>query len=309
MNNYLLEASDHLLIQKEINNIIAKEKFENQYQVSYDLEEVPLANALEDLDTYSLLSDKKVIIIKNILATTVENEIKHLLKYLENYNSNNLLILTCDKLDSKSFAKKLKASKNIKYQKIEIDDRNYIINKLKNYKIDNEAISYLLELCKGDITKIDTECEKLIFYKIDSKEITKEDIKKIAIEKLGESNDILFSFVNAIINKDKKKSLSLYEQLKKYAVDSSSIIGLMASQMKLISQIKVLKEQNLNNIEIQQQLQLKSIYQVKKLSEYIYLYTLKEIGEFFNKLADIDYQIKTGRVDGNIAIELLIINL
>ena len=69
MNNYLLEASDHLLIQKEIENIIKKEGYNDQYQTTYDLEETELVNAIEDLDTYSFLSDKKVIIIKNILSS------------------------------------------------------------------------------------------------------------------------------------------------------------------------------------------------------------------------------------------------
>ena len=79
--------------------------------------------------------------------------------------------------------------------------------------------------------------------------------------------------------------------------------------MKLISQIKVLKEDGLSNVEIQDTLKLKSLYQIKKLSEYINKYTYGEIGEFLKKLSSVDYKIKTGRIDSLSAIELLIINL
>lgn len=310
MNNYLLESSDHLLVQKEIENIIKQENYTDQYQSIYDLEETQLIHAIEDLDTYSFLSDKKIIIIKNILSSlATDSEKEHLLKYLNNYNPNNLLIMTTDKLDTKTFSKKLKSAKNLIYKKIEVNEEEYVKNKLRDYKISKIDIVYLLDLCKNDMTKIDSECEKLMVYKINDKEITREDITNLVVKKLGDSNETLYALINAIMSKNKKLSLNLYQELKQYQIDSNSIIGLMTSQMKLISQIKVLKEDSLSNIEIQQKLNLKSIYQVKKLSEYINYYSFKEIGSFFKKLADTDYKIKTGRIDSNDAIELLIINL
>ncbi len=310
MLNYLLESSDHLLLEKKIDSIIEKEKFQGEYRATYDLEEVALDNALEDLDTYSFLSSKKVIIIKNILSSlTLENEKKHLIKYLENPSSDNLLIMTSDKMDAKTFSKKLKSLKTLEYQKLETNPVSFAKNILDGYKISNMDLSYLVELCNNDITKLNSECEKLMMYKIDTKEIGREDITNLVVKKLGDSNEILFSLAKAIMSKDKKQALKLYNDLKVYQIDANSIIGLMASQMKLVSQIKVLKEKNLNVSQIQQNLNLKSSYQVKKLSEYIYSYSYNDIKTFFNRLFNLDYSIKTGKVDSSNAIELLIINL
>lgn len=310
MLNYLLESSDHLLLEKKIDSIIEKEKFQGEYRATYDLEEVALANALEDLDTYSFLSSKKVIIIKNILSSlALENEKKHLIKYLENPSSDNLLIMTSDKMDAKTFSKKLKSLKTIEYQKLETNPVSFAKNILDGYKISNMDLSYLAELCNNDITKLNSECEKLMMYKIDTKEIGREDITNLVVKKLGDSNEILFSLAKAIMIKEKKQALKLYNDLKAYQIDANSIIGLMASQMKLVSQIKVLKEKNLNVSQIQQNLNLKSSYQVKKLSEYIYSYSYNDIKIFFNRLFNLDYSIKTGKVDSSNAIELLIINL
>ncbi len=310
MLNYLLESSDHLLLENKIDSIIEKEKFQGEYKATYDLEEVALANALEDLDTYSFLSSKKVIIIKNVLSSlALENEKKHLIKYLENPSSDNLLIMTSDKMDAKTFSKKLKSLKTLEYQKLETNPVSFAKNIFDDYKISNMDLSYLAELCNNDITKLNSECEKLMMYKIDTKEIGREDITNLVVKKLGDSNEILFSLAKAIMSKDKKQALKLYNDLKVYQIDANSIIGLMASQMKLVSQIKVLKEKNLNVSQIQQNLNLKSSYQVKKLSEYIYSYSYNDIKTFFNRLFNLDYSIKTGKVDSSNAIELLIINL
>ena len=66
MNSYLLEGIDYVAIEKEVNKIIEKEKFTSSSLSIYDMEETLLENALEDLDTYTFLSDKKTIIIKNL---------------------------------------------------------------------------------------------------------------------------------------------------------------------------------------------------------------------------------------------------
>ena len=103
MNNYLLETSDFTALKTEIDKIIKKEKFNDALTSTYDAKELQLENALEDLDTYGFLSDKKVIIINNIDGINQEDEeknLKHLYKYLENPNPDNLLIITASKLNN-----------------------------------------------------------------------------------------------------------------------------------------------------------------------------------------------------------------
>ena len=63
-NNYLLEGSDYVSLKQKIDSIIEKNDFKDAMVSIYDLDEVILDNALEDLDTYGFLSSKKVIIIK-----------------------------------------------------------------------------------------------------------------------------------------------------------------------------------------------------------------------------------------------------
>ena len=66
MNSYLIESEDTLSLNNEISKIIKNNDFTQAVINTYDIEETLLENALEDLDTYSFLSEKKVVVIKNI---------------------------------------------------------------------------------------------------------------------------------------------------------------------------------------------------------------------------------------------------
>lgn len=309
-NSYLLETEDSVLLENKIEEIIKKTNFVDAYKSIYDIEDVNLDNALEDLDTYSFLSDKKIIIVKNFLNDNNDTRLEHLLRYIDNPNPDNLLILTTKKIDNRlNIIKLLKKNDNIDINSVEVDSYKYVSNLLKGYNIDNSSINLLIELCKNDITRLTSECNKLMIYKEDEKIITKDDINNLVIRKLGDSNELLFSLIKYIISKDKSMALKTYKELMLYNVDVNSIIGLMTSQIKLTYQIKLLSDENLSNNEIQDKLKLKSLYQVKKIKEYIYNYTYNEIYDFIHKLADVDYNIKSGRIDSSSAIEMLIINL
>ena len=66
MNNYLLESLDSLSLQKEREKIIHSEGFDSATISLYDMEESILDNALEDLDTYGFLTEKKVVLHHNV---------------------------------------------------------------------------------------------------------------------------------------------------------------------------------------------------------------------------------------------------
>ena len=76
MHNYLLEGNDHVIIENKIEEIIKKENLKDYETSIYDLEEQSLDDALEALDTYSFLTTKKVIIIKNISKLNQEENAK-----------------------------------------------------------------------------------------------------------------------------------------------------------------------------------------------------------------------------------------
>ena len=140
MNNYLIEGNDYISVNNKISEIIKKNDFSDASISKYDLSEGLLDDALEDLNTYGLFSDKKIVIINNFdKMDPLLNNIEELLKYVENSSSLNLLFVVSDKYDDrKKIIKDLK--KKMEFIKISTDSVEFTKSCLEGYKIENGVI-------------------------------------------------------------------------------------------------------------------------------------------------------------------------
>lgn len=307
-NNYLIEGSDYISINNKISEIIKKNNFSDASISKYDLSEDLLEEVIEDLNTYGLFSDKKIVIINNFDKMDPDiNRVEELLKYVENSSSLNLLFVVSDKYDDrKKIIKDLK--KKMEFIKVSSDPVEFTKNCLKGYKVEDGVITLLVNNTLGDISRLYNECNKLKIYKINDKYISKEDVLELAVKKLGDSTDITFQFSRSLAEKDKKKALSLYQELLDYQIEALSIIGLLASQFRIMFQVKVLEEKNMRNDEIAKTLNGKS-YRITKTRELTRYYSKRELLDLMIKLEDIDLKIKTTSVDANTLVQLFILNI
>ncbi len=310
-NNYLIESEDYVCLKNTIEDIIKETGFDNLSIQKYNLLETSLDKALEDLDTYGLFSLKKVIVIENIDVLSRDEDskdVKHLYNYLDNPDPLNLLFICSKKLSSTlKLAKELK--KRCVYVVAKIDKKQFASSLFKGYKIDSKALNLLFDYCLDDITKLESEILKLKTYKIDEKIITDNDVLEICVPKLGDSNELVFSFNRALAEKNKREALIKYRQLLNYNVDSISIVGLLASQFRIIYQVKYLNDEGLNTNAIAEKLEVKP-YRVTKTLELVRFYSYKELLNMIIELADIDLKIKTVTgTDANGLVELFILNI
>ncbi len=308
MNNYLIEGNDYISVNNKISEIINKNDFSDASISKYDLSEGLLDDALEDLNTYGLFSDKKIVIINNFdKMDPLLNNIEELLKYVENSSSLNLLFVVSDKYDDrKKIIKDLK--KKMEFIKISTDPVEFTKSCLEGYKIENGVINLLVNNTLGDVTRLYNECNKLKTYKINDKYISKDDVEELSFKKLGDSTEITFQFSRALAEKDKKSALILYQELLNYKIEPLSIIGLLASQFRIMYQVKSLEEKNMRNDEIASSLKEKP-YRITKTRELTRYYSKKEILDLMIKLEDIDLKIKTTSVDANTLVQLFILNI
>ena len=307
MTNYLLESNDYLSIQNKIEELIKDNNLSDSIINTYDLEETTLDKALEDLDTYSFLSPNKVIIIKNIDSLKQEENkdyIKHLLKYLDNPNPDNLLIITANKLNN-TYNLKKKKKKKCEYLSINTNSKDYIKLNLKGYKIDYNTINYLDEYCLSDITKLNNECLKLKNYKVDDKTITREDIDEIVVRKLGDSTKLAFDFVRTLALKDKKESLLKYYELLDYNIEPIGLVGMIGSQIRIIYQVKLLEK--LSDKEIAEKLE-ENDFRIKRTRELTRFYSEKELLRLMQEISDLDFKMKSTYANPNDLIEMFILN-
>lgn len=309
MNNlYLIESDNYKLISIAIEKILKENNFSKNDLIHYDLEENNISSVINDLDTYGLFQERKIIHASNAtFLTTTKSEIEHnvdlLTKYINNPKEDSFLIISCKKLDGKkNICKLIKDKFNI--IEMNIDRKDYIKKKTKGYKITYDTINYLLFLVGEDLDKLDNELDKLLLYKLEEKEITRTDIDLIVVKKV---DDNIFDLIDAIIKKNKKRSLSIYNEMVSYGEETFKIMISLANQIRLIYQVKVLR--NLNDSEIQSILNLKNPRQVFAIRQKISGYNKEQLVDYLYKLSVMDEKLKLGLAIDKVIFPVFIASL
>ena len=185
-----------------------------------------------------------------------------------------------------------------------MDFTKYIKDKTKGYKINDDVIKYFLENTLDDLSHINNEIDKLLELKSDIKEINKEDINLITIKKIDCN---IYELIDAIISKNKEKALKIYNETTNYGEDIFKIFVTLSNQIRLIYQVKILK--NLTNDEICNKLNLKNVKQVVALRYKIDKYLSRDLVDYLHKLSIMDEEIKTGKSIDKIVFPVFIASL
>ena len=308
MNNYLIKSNAISLIDKKIEELIKEKGFDSSSVTTYDLEEDSITSLIEDADTISFLTPNKVIIGKNLSNNNLdEKNLKILSKYLDNPNSDVLLILVTTNIDTRKKIVKEVINK-LSLVNISTDTKTLVKDILKGYDVEYRVINLLEEYYSEDLERLISETKKLALAFINTKKITYKDALELLVKPLNKQDSLAFDLVREIALKDKKKALNIYNELLSYNIESYALFGLLESQYRLLYQVKVLNKRNISYNDMASILEVHP-FRVKKTLELVRYYTLKEIRKLLKNLSDIDFKIKRGVYENNIIIDLLILNI
>ncbi len=310
---YLLYGTVDYLINKTIDKIINDNKIDEFNVNKYDLTNSLLTDIINDASSMSLFSDKKIIIVNNAFIFTgtnkkyTEQNTEELENYLNNINDNTILIFTTnnEKLDERKKITKLVKKNGIVKDFNSIDNISLVKNLFEDYSISNDNVKYLISRVGEDSSLLASEIEKIKIYKNDDKTITHDDITNLTTKSLEVNN---FKLIDAIINKNKAEAFNLYQDRIKLNEEPIAIIISLANQIRIMYQVKQLyldgyTENNIANI-----LKIHP-YRVKLASQNAKKYDSDILLNYLKQLADLDINIKTGKVDKTLGLELFIIAL
>lgn len=314
-NIYLFYGVEEFLIDEAISNI--RSKHPNGQVIKHDLTETSISILLEDASMISLFDDEKIVIGYHadfLTGSTKKSDINHdidaLIRYIENPNPKTALILVVlnEKIDKrKNIVKKLLNKAEVKeFNKLSENEMVRYAQKLfdkNNYKISFNALHTLIDRVEDNLYLLNSECDKLMFYKMDTKIIEEADVKEMVLKY---NFDNIFALTDAVIKKDIDTSLFLYQELLKRKEEPIKIIVLLANQFRLIFQVKGLSSKGLSESQIASNLGVHP-YRVKLANEI----SLKEkdLLKYIELLANLDEDIKTGKVDKDVGLELFLLKL
>lgn len=314
---YLFTGTSEIFIKNRMNRII--QSF-NKYEytiIKYDMETTSLSTVLSDAITVPFLEELKIIILKNPKfltksATSTKDEIKAMLKYLKNPCDSTLLIIDATNTvinQSNEIYKMLKnVARIIDYpDPEEIELKGWIVRSFDANGIDikDDALTLLLEYIGDDQARLSQEIDKLSSYVGKGGTIRKEDIKLLVPKNI---NNEIYLLIKAIINHDLALTNQIYDNLITHTKDSLTIFSLISNKFKeLLSTYRLLKY-GYSQSDIAKFYNVstgKAYYIVQKARAF----KLSDLEFYIDKLAELDYQIKSGKLDKTIGLELLLLKL
>lgn len=314
-HNFLIYGNDEFLIKNNIKKIIKTQGNTDSNIIYYNLEEDTLDSVLEELNTFDLFDNQKIVICENTIFLSSECKkdtynLEPLIEYLTKAKSDNIFIMSINgNIDErKKIVKEIKKLCNVikcdKLKDYEIEDTISKKFRLKGYSIKNPKL--ILDRVGNDLQIINNEIEKLMMYKIDDKVITDEDIINLVCEKI---DDNIFNLIDAVTKKDIKRSFELYNGLTTYyGEEPTKIIVMISAQFRLILQCKILSSENLSESEIASYLKIHP-YRVKLALEKARNIEYKTLTKYLTDLSNLDIEIKSGKKDKNVGLELFLLNM
>ncbi len=160
-----------------------------------------------------------------------------------------------------------------------------------NGKISHQNTKILIHRCGENLWNLSQEIQKLILAS-DGKEISQELIQQLTIP---HPKVIIWSFLEALSNKNRKLSLSLFRQLCFMGESVHQIFAMLIREVRIHTQLRAGLDQNMSSKEIAAQAALHP-FVVQKTLPLTRNFSVKQLSFLYDELFNIDLSIKTGRI-------------
>lgn len=169
-------------------------------------------------------------------------------------------------------------------------------------KITGRTMELFLSKTGDDMEHIRMELEKLISYTMGREVITDQDIEEVCTEHVTNK---IFEMVAAIVSRQPKKAMDLYEDLLTLKEPPMRILFLIARQFNQLLQVKELVNQGKDKSTIASKLKIQP-FVAGKLMPQARSFSRDQILSFVELCVDAEEAVKTGRLGDRLAVELLI---
>lgn len=261
------------------------------------------AEQLSELITpYPMLSDRKLVIVKESgFLSSYDKRSEELLKNIPEYAT----VIFTEQLASKVSKKLVKIFEG----RLEVVDfskrstpelRRWIGLRLKDFgkKISAGDCDEFIQLCGRDMSKIALELDKLCAYTADRDTITAEDIENM----LPPDNDYkVYELTDKVLSGRKNEAYRILAELRQEAEPIAVLSGFF-NQLHYIAMVKNLKKDGEKTDEF---FPANRKFLAKKIASSCGKYSMEQIRQAMTYCAKYDVDIKTGRIDGWTAVELI----
>ena len=255
----------------------------------------------------SLFQEKKLIVLFNFFSNQdfkkkfIENlktfsEIEEIILFYEDQK-----ILEKDEL-LKSFKTraKVQAFDFLKGRELE----KWVEEEFLKYKVkvSSEVVKTLITYLANDLWRLSSEIKKLANYKMREGVVLVEDIKLLLVPNI---ETVIFKTIEAIARKNKKEALLLLHQHLEKGESPFYLLTMISFQFRNLLIIKDLIEKGKPYHSILKTSGLHPFI-VQKNYQQANFFSYLQLKKIYQKLLEIDFKLKTGRINPEIALDLFV---
>ena len=303
-----LYGKDTYRMREKMKEIV--EHYKKVHKSGLNLKYFDVFSDFEDnIKQASMFKEKKLVIINDLFSNSEFKE-RFSEKKKDFLGSEDIILIYQEKdfIKSDSLYKFLK--KNIKSQEFELLTgaklRSWVKKEFEKYdsEINPEALDLLIEYSGNDLWRMNNEIMKLVNYK--NKEIiNKKDINLLIRSKI--ETDI-FKTVDAIAERNKSKALKLIHKHLEKGDSPLYLFSMINYQFRNLLIVKDFIEKCRPYGIILEKSGLHP-YVVKKSYSQSYKFSFQELKKIYQKIFEIDFQIKTGKIEPEAGLDLFIAEL
>lgn len=272
----------------------------------YEGKNIPVGEVIDQAETMPFFADKRLILMENTGLFKGGGE--ELAEYLKSPAQTVYFLFVETEVDKRSKLYKAASSMGCVVE-FGIQDestlKRWVLGMVKkeNKKISEPALDYLLEMTGTDMENIRKETEKLFSYCLDKDAIAEKDIAQICTKRISSH---IFEMINAIADRKQKKALELYYELLALKEPPMRILFLVTRQFNLLLQVKELAGKGYQGRAIGEKVGLSGFIAGKYVAQAS-RFQKEELRETVEACVEAEEAIKTGRMNDNMSVELLIV--
>lgn len=308
---YLLIGSEAYL-KRQFRDNLAEALVNKEDTMNYNYflgDKLDMEQVLDLGDTLPFFAEKRVIVLENtgLFYSKGSDGIK---ERFDSFPDSTHVIFVEQKVDGRNSLSTWMKKKEAIYELNTPDAatlRAWIKQRFEKSQkqIGQEAVNYLLEHVGTDMLLLEHEIEKLVTYCYDSPQIMVDDIKEICV---SQAEDKMFDMIDAIVNCNRDKALSLYHDLLALREPAMRVLSNLTNHYREMMQICLLQKQGKSNGEIADILGIRHrAFVIPKYAAQGRKYSYARLKSILDKCQETDQGIKTGKIQDVVGVELLIV--
>lgn len=256
-------------------------------------------------DTMPFFSEKRLVLIEE--SNFFKSAADELVSYLPSMPDTTCLVFVESQVDKRN--RMFKKVRELGYAaELERQDTAQLakwaaglLNR-EGRKITGRSMELFLSKTGDDMEHIRMELEKLVSYTNGREVITDEDVETVCTVRV---TNRIFDMVTAMVNRQTRKAMDLYEDLLALKEPPMRILFLIARQFNQLLQVKELMGKGMDKSAIASRLKLQP-FVTGKIMPQAKQFSREQILSYVTLCVETEEAVKSGRLQDRLAVELLI---